>query len=273
MFFLTEGNVEGMYEFEFAGFTKEQCDAYLERIGAEYDGNPTLENLNDLIFRNQSQVPFENLAVYDHFGTVNLDPDALFRKIVIEKRGGFCFELNGAFTLLLKGLGYDVVSLMARVGIPFIGKLMPLYHRAIQVAIDGKDYYCDVGMGGPKPSFAVPMSGEKASARNQRYWIEDTDRGWKMLKNDNKGDDGAVIIFAPIAFLPFDFYAPCQELLDSRNSIFHMGRMVNLTTEDGFLHLDDKTLTIRKGEEETKRDVNEAELPEVLKTYFGIEYR
>ena len=264
--------MKSMYEFEFEGFTKEQCDAYLERIGAEYDGNPTLENLNHLIFQNQSMIPFENLAVYDHYGTVNLDPDALFKKIVTDHRGGFCFELNGAFTLLLKGLGYDVVSLMARVGVPFIGKLFPLYHRAVWVTIDGKDYFCDVGMGGPKPSFAVPMSGEKQRVGNQCYWIEDTDRGWKMLKSDGKGDDGAVIIFAPIAFLPLDFYPPCRDLLESGNSIFHQMRMLNLTTKDGFIRLDGTTLTIRKGEEETKREVEEAEFPEVLKSYFGISY-
>lgn len=52
-----------MYEFEFEGYTKEQCDLYLERIEAEFDGKADLENLNHLIVCHQRTVPFENLAM------------------------------------------------------------------------------------------------------------------------------------------------------------------------------------------------------------------
>ena len=101
-----------MYDFIFDGYTKEQCDKYLERIEADFDGQITLENLDHLIFQHQTTVPFENLAMSDNWGTIDLDPDALFKKIVTDHRGGFCFELNGAFVLLLKGLGFDAVSLI-----------------------------------------------------------------------------------------------------------------------------------------------------------------
>ena len=71
-----------MYEFVFDGFSKEQCEAYLKRIGAHFDGRITMDNLNYLIFQHQISVPFEDLAVYENWGTVNLEPDALFHKIV-----------------------------------------------------------------------------------------------------------------------------------------------------------------------------------------------
>ena len=102
-----------MYEFVFDGFSKEQCEAYLKRIKASFDGNITLDNLNALIFQHQITVPFEDLAVYENWGTVNLEPEALFHKIVTEHRGGFCFELNGAFLLLLKDSGLMQLVLCA----------------------------------------------------------------------------------------------------------------------------------------------------------------
>ncbi|MBR5930404.1 MAG: arylamine N-acetyltransferase [Lachnospiraceae bacterium] len=263
-----------MYEFTFDGFSAEQCAQYLDRIHATFDGNATMENLNDLIFRHQTNVPFEDLAVCDHWGTVSLEPEALFDKIVTSHRGGFCFELNGAFLLLLKGLGFDVAGVMCRIGIPAFGVLRRLDHRGILATFDGKEYYVDVGMGGPKPAKAIPLSGEKISFGNGvSYWIEDTDRGWKMLKNDGPGKDGSCIIFAPIAMLPFDFYGNCYEMLDRGNTVFHTTRMVNLTTEDGYIQISGQMLNINRNGEETKREYDDAELPELLRTYFGIEYQ
>lgn len=261
-----------MYEFTFDGFSGEQCDAYLKRIGASFDGKITLENLNHLIFQHQISVPFEDLAVFENWGSVNLEPDALFHKIVTVHRGGFCFELNGAFLLLLKGLGFDAVGVMCRVGIPAFGNLRRLDHRGVMVTLDGKEYYCDVGMGGPKPACAVPLSGVKISINGKNYWIEDTDKGWKMLKNDYQ-EEGACIIFAPIAMLPFDFYGNCQDMLDRGDTVFHLTRMVNITTEDGFIQINNNTLTINKNGEETKQEFDDGELPDLLKTYYGIDYR
>ena len=262
-----------MFEFTFEGYTKEQCDAYLERMNASFDGNADLENLNYLIYQHQTTVPFEDLAVCGGWGTVNLEPDALFDKIVTKHRGGFCFELNGAFLLLLKGLGYDAVGVMARVGSSAFGVLRPLYHRGIVVTLDGEDYYCDVGMGGPKPAWAVPLSGEKRPVNGICYWIEDTDRGWKMMKNNVKGQEGACIIFAPIAMLPFDFYGNCMEMLNAGNTPFHTTRMVNITTADGYIKINNNTLTITKNGEDMIRMFKEEEFPDLLRQYFGIEYK
>jgi N-hydroxyarylamine O-acetyltransferase len=59
-------------------------------------------------------VPFENLDI--HLGRpISLAPADLFRKIVSSRRGGYCFELNGLFALLLEALGIAVTRLAARV--------------------------------------------------------------------------------------------------------------------------------------------------------------
>ena len=268
-----------MYEFQFDGYNKEQCDKYLKRIGADFNGKIDLANLDMLVSRHQKAVPFENLAVCMDCGTVDLDPDALFQKIVLEHRGGFCFELNGAFLLLLKGLGYDVVGCMARVGVPFIEELLYLDHRAVIARLEGKTYLCDVGMGGPKADWAVEFSmdrlkeGEepvRSSRHGQTYWVEDTYEGWKMLKNEGSDSDGSCIIFAPVPMLPKDFEANCQYLVSRGNTLFHEVRMVNVCLDDGYIDLKNNTLKIAHGDHVEIRDFPEEEFSDILKEYFGI---
>jgi N-hydroxyarylamine O-acetyltransferase len=90
-------------------------DAYLERIGAD-----RATGLSDLHRLHQTAVPFENLSI--HLGEpVSLASGDLYDKIVGRRRGGFCYELNGLFSLLLEELGHEVTRLGARVngGPPF----------------------------------------------------------------------------------------------------------------------------------------------------------
>src|SRR5439155_2799294 len=90
-------------------------------------------------------VPFENLSI--HLGEpISLAPEDLFDKIVTRRRGGFCYELNGAFALLLEALGARVARLAARVygdGRPG----PPFDHLALAVYLDGGPWLADVGFG------------------------------------------------------------------------------------------------------------------------------
>jgi len=45
----------------------------------------------------------------------NLSPIVLYDKIVAKRRGGFCFELNGCFARVLRGIGFEVQERIARV--------------------------------------------------------------------------------------------------------------------------------------------------------------
>ncbi|GGX26078.1 N-hydroxyarylamine O-acetyltransferase [Streptomyces malachitofuscus] len=122
-------------------------DAYLGRIGVEQPAWPTVDALRELHLRHLRTVPFENLSI--HLGEeIVLDEKRLLEKVVDLRRGGFCYELNGAFGALLAALGYDVTLLAARVygdG----GRLgIPYDHLALRVrTVDGGDWLADVGFG------------------------------------------------------------------------------------------------------------------------------
>src|SRR5262249_61245530 len=90
-----------------------QVDAYLARIGAGRPARVDAEALRDLQVHHLYAVPFENLGI--HLGEpVSLDEGALVEKLVHRRRGGFCYELNGAFAGLLSALGFTVTLLAAR---------------------------------------------------------------------------------------------------------------------------------------------------------------
>ena len=92
--------------------------AYLERINYPLNDRrslaPDAETLRELQVAHLLAVPFENLSI--HAGQpIVLEDDALFTKIVDNRRGGFCYEANGLFAALLRALGFDVAMLSAEV--------------------------------------------------------------------------------------------------------------------------------------------------------------
>jgi N-hydroxyarylamine O-acetyltransferase len=128
----------------------EQTDAYLRRLGigpADRPVEPTAQALRDLHLCHLRSVPFENLSI--HLGEeIVLAEDRLLEKVVGRRRGGFCYELNGAFAALLDALGFEVALLAARVhaGEGRLG--IPYDHLALRVrAVDGREWLADVGFG------------------------------------------------------------------------------------------------------------------------------
>src|SRR5207247_5447824 len=118
-------------------------------------------------------VPFENLSI--HLAEpISLAEDDLLGKIVTRRRGGFCYELNGAFALLLQALGADVVRVAARVygdGQPG----PPFDHLALVVRLaDGSGpWLADVGFGSHS---TYPLRFDSRQEQDDpagRFWLAD----------------------------------------------------------------------------------------------------
>ena len=78
--------------------------SYLNRISYAGSMEPTAAVLCSLHRAHMLAVPFENLDI--GLGRkIICDEEAILRKIVQQRRGGFCYELNGAFAALLRELG------------------------------------------------------------------------------------------------------------------------------------------------------------------------
>ena len=120
---------------------------YLNRVGVAAPAAGDAAGLRALHRAHQLAVPFENLSI--HLAEpISLDEAALTDKIVRRRRGGFCYELNGTFALLLEALGAQVSRVAARVyGGAGLGP--PFDHLALIVRpADGSGpWLADVGFG------------------------------------------------------------------------------------------------------------------------------
>ena len=124
--------------------------SYLARIGLSEAPRLDREGLAHLQRSHMATVPFENLDVVAGI-EVRTDLSWSIQKVVERRRGGWCFELNGAFGALLSALGFQVIQLGCAVLLDGPNALVD--HLALEVTLD-QPYLVDVGFG---ESFISPL--------------------------------------------------------------------------------------------------------------------
>src|SRR5271169_4298248 len=143
--------------------------AYLDRIAYAGPLAPRLEVLRNLHRAHLLSVPFENLDIAAGRKIV-CDENAFIDKIVERRRGGFCYELNGAFAALLRAIGFQVTLLSARVSREDGSDSPEFDHLALKVDLD-EPWLTDVGFG---DSFLDPLglrSGAQHSHDGRKYRV------------------------------------------------------------------------------------------------------
>jgi N-hydroxyarylamine O-acetyltransferase len=140
-------------------------DAYCRRIGHGGSRAPTLETLTALHLAHPSAIAFESLDPL--LGRpVLIDPASLTRKLVGQRRGGYCFEQNGLFAQVLTALGFEVTPLAARVRWMLApdAPRTPLSHMLLKVDLTEGPFICDVGFGGQSPTAPLRLEPGLAQA-------------------------------------------------------------------------------------------------------------
>jgi N-hydroxyarylamine O-acetyltransferase len=131
--------------------------AYLSRIGHDASCSPSLTTLCALQARHVCAIPFENIDVLCGSG-VRLDQSSIGKKLIADRRGGYCFEQNMLFASVLTAIGFRVTLLAARVRwqIP-PDVVMPRTHMVLLVDLDEEPWLVDVGFGGLTPTAPVRL--------------------------------------------------------------------------------------------------------------------
>lgn len=139
-------------------------DAYLTRLGYSSAPPPTLETLGELQVRHSAEFPFETLSTMLR-APVHVDPPAVQDKLLRQGRGGYCFELNQLFLLLLQALGFEARGLTGRVvmGGPEDAQTART-HMLVLVTLEGVRYIADVGFGGMVPTGPLLLDSEAEQA-------------------------------------------------------------------------------------------------------------
>ncbi len=132
--------------------------AYLMRIGLDsHDYTPPTDEdgLSHLMRQQLFSVVFENTEV--QLGRlVSMDPAVIYQKIVRDKRGGYCYEVNGLFAQALNALGISSQFVAARP--MFYPMLRPKTHMALVVTLGDERYLCDLGFGSYGIRAPIPLS-------------------------------------------------------------------------------------------------------------------
>ncbi|HEX7319886.1 MAG TPA: arylamine N-acetyltransferase [bacterium] len=243
-------------------------NAYLNRIKYSGPRTPTAETLRKLHRAHVLAVPFENLDV--HLGRmIVLDEKKLFEKIVRQKRGGFCYELNGSFAALLRALGFKVTMLSARVYLN--GKPGKEFDHMVLLVQLKKRWFADVGFGS---LFIEPLRMDDKNEqiqRNAAYRIKQYGDIWKLMLRQAEDLWQVIYQFDLKPRQLQDYAKMCRWHQTSPRSWHTQNRVCTRATPKGRITLSGMKLVIRKGQNRTEQVLKtKKEYTKALKTYFGI---
>jgi N-hydroxyarylamine O-acetyltransferase len=238
---------------------------YLDRIGVGGRPGVDADGLRRLQVAHLQTVPFENLDI--HLGVpIVLDPDALVEKIAVRRRGGYCYELNGAFAALLSSLGFTATLLEARVFDDGGSLGISFDHLCLRVDLD-RPYLADVGFG---ESFLEPLvlsPGIEQVDPAGTFTIVEEEVGWFDVRRDGKAQYRFSL--EPRRLEEFESGNQYQQI--SPESPFTRGPMCSLATPSGRVTISGSTLIETEEGNRTETELTDTELLAAYRDRFGIE--
>lgn len=243
--------------------------AYLQRIQFPGTPKPNYQTLVDLQRSHLLTVPFENLSI--HWGEpIFLQEQALFNKIVQRKRGGFCYELNGLFSALLRELEFSVTRLSAGVYDPSHGMGPEFDHMTIMVELDRR-YLLDVGFG---DSFRQPLLLDERGDQMQgsrAYRIERDGEHYILLEKRPEDEWNLRYRFILQPRCLDDYQEMCIYHQTSPDSAFTQNRVCSKATPDGRITLSDmRIIETKNGVRNERKLANDEEFLQLLDLHFGF---
>ena len=206
---------------------------YLSRIGlARHDLRCDVDTLRLLQRRHLMHVPFENLDIHWNMPIV-LESEKFYDKIVENRRGGFCYELNGLFNELLKGLGYRTHLVSGRVYGGEKGYSPEFDHMGIVVTIGDEEFLADVGFGDfTVEPLKIDPSGEQPD-REGLFFVRFTGRGAFEIEKLKDGKWTPELLFGRSGRNLSEFAERNEFQQHSPDSHFRKGKICSVLTADG----------------------------------------
>lgn len=245
--------------------------SYLKRINYQKLLKADKETLFELHQAHLYHVPFENLNIRYTIPIV-LGKAALYQKVVEDRRGGFCYELNGLFRELLTEIGYKTTLIAASV-IDKHGVVGHKYDHAALIVDLEKRWLVDVGFGGD--SFVLPkelkLDVVQKDVHDYYKFEKYNEYQWLLLQSEDGENFTKQYIFSFEEQELSNFEEQCHLKEIKEDGYFKMNLMCTKATPEGRISIFNDRLTIRdrRGKEFRKIE-NEKELLEMLVNTFGI---
>jgi N-hydroxyarylamine O-acetyltransferase len=245
-------------------------DAYLERVGLT--GHPTLAQLHRA---HATSIPFENLDPHQGLA-VSLELGDLQRKLVVQRRGGHCFEQN----LLLKAaleaaLDAEVELLLARVRVGMAaGEVRAPTHLVLRVHSEGTAWLADVGFG--LGTLLEPLPFTPDGIQEQAGWrYQLVHDGRELVLRGAAGDEWAELYgFVPRPVPPIDLEMSNWYTSAHPESAFVTGIVVANQSADGTRRTlsdwGELAMRVQTPSSTTVTPMRQVDVPGALQTHFGL---
>ena len=244
---------------------------YFERIGYNGEERPDLETVSRIMRHQLHSVPFENLDVCAG-KLISLEPEAIVDKIVEQRRGGYCYEVNGLFAMVLTALGISWRFVGCR---PMTYPVRrPRTHMALLVDFDDEEWLCDVGFGsyGMRAPMRLSEQGEVCQ-EDDTFQLGRTADGEYVLRAQVEGEWANQYGF-DLSHHEWVDFLPANWLNSTHpETLFTQHRIVMRQTPEGRVILFDNRLKTVANGEVSMREVVPDELPGLMEEVFGLAWR
>jgi N-hydroxyarylamine O-acetyltransferase len=247
-------------------------DAYLRRIGYHGPRTATADVLRRLHRAHMSTICFTNLDLFLGRG-IRLDLPSLQRKLVDERRGGYCFEQNLLFAAALERLGFTVTRHLARIRRGSTA-VRARSHAVLLVDIDGRRLLADAGFGDEGLIEPIPLEDGARLTVGAWTWRVDADDDEWVLRSGRPGGWFDVFSLRLERHFPIDFETSNHFTACHPRSAF-VGKLLAQCGDEHLRHaLKNLDLTTQHpdGRHEHRRLAPE-ELGPVLHDVFGLTVR
>lgn len=243
-------------------------NVYLDRIQYQGSLEPTIETLHQLHYSHLLTVPFENLSIHLN-QPIHLNLEELYTKVIHQRRGGFCYELNSLFSWLLQQLGFNVTLISAQVARDD-GQFGREFGHLTLLVKDSSSWLVDVGFG---DSFLYPLKLESLTEKIQNgeaYQLLQQESTW-IFYQKKLGDYKPQYCFTLTPRKLTDFQTTCDYNQTSPHSIFTQRIICTKATVTGRVTLSDNRLIVTEnGQRQESILETETEYQRILEDYFGI---
>jgi N-hydroxyarylamine O-acetyltransferase len=245
-------------------------DAYLKRINYSGSIAPILETLEMVHRLHPAAIAFENLNPLMEL-PVRLQLSDIEQKLLIERRGGYCFEHNLLLKAVLESMDFKVTPLAAGV---LWGRAAddpeppPLDHMALLVDVGGVNYLADVGFGGQVMTAPLRLRADtEQGAPGERYRLLGGHPKWRL--ESEIGDAWVPLYEFTLAPQTLDDYIAMNDSAIGRFA----DDLIAARVEGGKRHalFNARLNTHENGETTTRMLTNLLEIRDVLTNVFGIQ--
>lgn len=226
---------------------------YLQRIDYHHTPEVDYDTLCRIHRQHLLHIPYENFDVQLR-RPLDFDPQRIFNKLVVNRRGGWCYEMNGLLGWALGQIGFQVTRMSGAVMRAAEGDGQFGNHLVLEVMLD-QPYLADTGLG-DGITYPIPIREGTYQQQFLNYRLERLDDGtWRMHNHEHSNVASFDFRHAPAD--ESELSGKCHWLQTDSKSPFRKVLIAQKLTTHGYAQQLGKRFTNLTATGETVEDIHD----------------